>query len=84
MDWSKLQNKKLHSFYFQLKMWRLKEGRYAGNVTQSRVEIQVTGTSCSHRWRDSDNVDRCTNFAKVWEQSQNSRRQKGYMKQVRC
>jgi len=21
MDWSKLQNKKPHSFYFQLKMW---------------------------------------------------------------
>jgi len=40
VDWSKLHNKKPHSFYFQLKMWRLKEGRYAGNVTQSLVEYK--------------------------------------------
>lgn len=65
MDWSKLHNKKPHRFYFQLKMWWLKEGRYAGNVTQSCVEIQVTGTSCGHSWRDNDKVQRYTNFAKI-------------------
>jgi len=70
-------------------MWRLKEGRYVGNVTQSCVDIQVTGTSCGHRWRDNDKVQGCTNFKKYRSnlkihQNSPQMHQKDEMKQVRC